>query len=54
MNKIKILGMFLTLAGLATGYLFDNNITPILSVALVGMGVIWAITGKIRLRKVGR
>jgi len=51
MNKIKILGIFAIIIGLTIGFLFDNEITPILTGAFVGVGVLWAITGKIRLKK---
>jgi len=54
MNKIKILGIFSIITGLTIGYLFDNEITPILTGAFAGVGVFWAITGKIRLKKNGR
>ncbi len=51
MNKIKILGIFSIIIGLTIGFLFDNITTPYISGAIIGMGVIWSITGKFKLRK---
>ncbi|EHQ04177.1 hypothetical protein [Gillisia limnaea] len=50
MNKIRILGLLLLFTGSTIMYIYDNSGLDFLSGILVGAGLIWTITGQVRLK----
>ncbi len=48
MNLIRIIGIGTILSGIFLGYFFDRTDVHLLSGVLIGIGVGWTITGKLR------
>lgn len=50
MNKVRIIGLGVIITGFLTGYFFKDSDVYMFSGMLIGLGIGWAITGKLRVR----
>lgn len=54
MNKVRIIGAGLFIAGIFTGYLFHETGAFMMSGMMIGLGAGWLITGKLHVRSRNR